>query len=205
MEQTDKERFILGITGGVGAGKSRVLAILEQDYGFHVIQADEVAKRLMLPGMEGFRAVTACLGPSILKEDGSIDRAIMADMIFNDLDKRRKIDGLTHPLTLEAMLAEARSADSCRVVMEAAIPSKEFRDNCQEMWYVYTSRENRMARLKENRGYTEEKSQSIMRNQVPEETFRRFADAVIDNDGPLEETKVQIDMLLRGKAGQRNI
>lgn len=76
-----------------------------------------------------------------------------------------------------------------RVVIEAAIPSKDFRDKCSKMWYVYTSRENRLERLKANRGYTREKTLSIMDNQVSDEVFRSFCDSVIDNNKSLGRDK----------------
>ncbi|MCC8026762.1 MAG: dephospho-CoA kinase [Clostridium sp.] len=188
--------FILGLTGGVGAGKTRVLEILKTDYGFHVIQADQVAKALMQPGMASWKAVAEYLGDSILNQDGSINRPVMAEVIFSDPVKRAGVDAITHPLVWEACLKEAREVKKGFVVIEAAIPSKEFRDNCREMWYVYTSRENRMARLKEGRGYEEEKTLKIMENQVSEDRFRAFCDVVIDNNGSVEETRAQIQKQL---------
>lgn len=198
-ENNSGDKFILGITGGVGSGKSRVLEILKEDYDFHVIQADQVAKELMRPGMESYRAVVDCLGTSILAPDGTINRPAMAEQIFGHPAKRRQVDALTHPLVWEAAFREAVSCAEPLVVIEAAVPSKEFRDNCREMWYLYTSRENRVARLKENRGYTVEKTESIMKNQASEAEFRRFSDAVIDNNGSFEETRTQIQGLLKGK------
>ena len=162
----------MGITGGVGSGKSRVLEILKEEYGFRVIQADQVAKDLMQPGQESYRAVVDFLGPSILNEDGTINRPAFG---------------------------EALACPEPLVVIEAAIPSKEFRDNCGEMWYVYTSRENRMERLRESRGYTQEKTESIMDSQAPEAGFREFSDAVIDNNGSVEDTRKQIRRLLKNK------
>lgn len=187
----------MGITGGVGSGKSRVLEILKEEYGFRVIQADQVAKDLMQPGQESYRAVVDFLGPSILNEDGTINRPAMAQVIFGCPDKRVQVDRLTHPLVWNTAFGEALACPEPLVVIEAAIPSKEFRDNCHEIWYVYASRENRMARLKEGRGYGEEKSLSIMKNQAPEETFRSFCDVVIDNNGTVEETRGQIQRRLK--------
>jgi len=196
-ELSGRGRFILGLTGGVGAGKSRVLKILAADYGFHVIQADQAAKAMMQPGMESYKAVVEYLGSSILNQDGSIDRMTMAELIFSDPVKRAEVDRIIHPLVWEVCFKEAREAREGKSVIESAIPSKEFRDNCHEIWYVYTSRENRMARLKEGRGYGEEKSLSIMKNQAPEETFRSFCDVVIDNNGTVEETRGQIQRRLK--------
>lgn len=192
-------KFILGITGGVGSGKSRILDILQKDYGFHVIQADQVARQLMEPGMESYHAVVDYLGPAVVKEDKSLDRAVMADIIFHDPIKRKRVDELTHPLVWKAAMKEAMEAREGRVVIEAAIPSKDFRDKCSKMWYVYTSRENRMERLRESRGYTQEKTESIMDSQAPEAGFREFSDAVIDNNGSVEDTRKQIRRLLKNK------
>ena len=186
----------MGITGGVGSGKSRVLEILKEEYGFRVIQADQVAKDLMQPGQESYRAVVDFLGPSILNEDGTINRPAMAQVIFGCPDKRIQVDRLTHPLVWNTAFREALACPEPLVVIEAAIPSKEFRDNCGEMWYVYTSRENRLLRLAKNRGYSEEKSRAIMESQAAEAEFEAFCDRRIDNNGTLEETRRQINGLL---------
>ena len=146
-----KKYPVIGLTGGVGAGKSTVLSILQEKYGFHVIQADLVARALMEPGKEAYEAVCAFLGPKILLEDGQINRSAMAEIIFKDPSKRAKVDSLTHPLVWKAVKKEAEEYNRQSVVIEAAIPSKEFRDICDEMWYLYTSREERIRRLKESR------------------------------------------------------
>ncbi len=114
----------MGITGGVGSGKSRVLEILKEEYGFRVIQADQVAKDLMQPGQESYRAVVDFLGPSILNEDGTINRPAMAQVIFGCPDKRIQVDRLTHPLVWNTAFGEALACPEPLVVIEAAIPSK---------------------------------------------------------------------------------
>lgn len=196
MDQDNNRHVVIGLTGGVGAGKSTVLSFLQEKYGFYVIQADLVARKLMNPGKEAYKAVCAYLGPSILQENGEIDRKAMADIIFHDPLKREEIDRLTHPLVWEAVRKEAGEHAGQPVVIEAAIPSKDFRDICDEMWYLYTSREVRIHRLKESRGYSEEKAESIMGNQATEEEFRNFSNAWIDNSGSEEETRKQIEALL---------
>ncbi|MCB7320639.1 dephospho-CoA kinase [Lacrimispora sp. 210928-DFI.3.58] len=196
--------FILGLTGGVGAGKSTVLDILKEDFGFYVIQADQTAKELMEPGMAGYEAVCRYLGPDILDGDGRINRPLMAEIIFGDRQKREEVDRLTHPLTWKRVMEDAHAHRDQPVVIEAAIPSKEFRDKCDEMWYLYTSRENRAKRLKASRGYSDEKIRNIMESQADEDTFRRFSDAVIDNNGTAQETKAQITLLLQTDLLQTN-
>lgn len=187
---------MIGLTGGVGAGKSTVLLFLQEKYGFYVIQADLAARKLMEPGKEAYQAVCAFLGPVILQENGEIDRKVMADIIFNDPFKREEIDRLTHPFVWGAVRREEMEHRHQPVVIEAAIPSKDFRDICDEMWYLYTSREVRIRRLKESRGYSLEKAESIMANQATEEAFESFSDARIDNNGSEEETRKQIEALL---------
>ena len=81
-------------------------------------------------------------------------------------------------------------------MIETAIPGKEFRDTCREIWYLYTSEDVRAARLAESRGYSAEKTRGIMANQADEAAFARLADARIDNSGPPEETRRQVDRLL---------
>lgn len=203
MEQQSRYP-VIGLTGGVGAGKSTVLSFLQEKHGFYVIQADLVARKLMEPGKEAYKAVYAYLGPVILQENGEINRKVMADIIFNDPLKREEVDRLTHPLVWEAVRKEAAAHDDRPVVIEAAIPSKDFRDICDEMWYLYTSREVRIRRLKESRGYSEEKAESIMANQATEEEFINFSDARIDNSGPKEETGQQIDALLKRAKDKEN-
>ena len=98
----------MGITGGVGSGKSRVLEILKEEYGFRVIQADQVAKDLMQPGQESYRAVVDFLGPSILNEDGTINRPAMAQVIFGCPDKRTSFSSFARHRTPSRMSTPPR-------------------------------------------------------------------------------------------------
>ena len=92
-----KKYPVIGLTGGVGAGKSTVLSILQEKYGFHVIQADLVARALMEPGKEAYEAVCAFLGPKILLEDGQINRSAMAEIIFKKHDKTQNLEKRNDP------------------------------------------------------------------------------------------------------------
>lgn len=190
-----KRPLILGLTGGVGAGKSTILTYLKEGYGFQIIQADQIAKELMEPGKEGFCALADTLGSGILTPEGAIDRDVLARLLFSREEIRRQVDEIIHPLAWNACFQKALSAPDRPSVIEAAILSKEFRDNCHEMWYVYTSRENREKRLMASRGYSPERCRQMMESQASEEEFRAFADAVIDNNGTEAQTRSQIDAL----------
>lgn len=91
------------------------------------------------------------------------------------------------------------SSQADLIVVESAIMGREQNDIYDEMWYVYTSEENRIRRLKENRGYSRERSLSIMKNQLSDEEFRELADRVIDNNGTVEEVKAGLEALLKDK------
>ena len=187
---------VIGLTGGVGAGKSRILDILQTEYGAEIIVADQVAHELMEPGHEGYEMVIRALGNSFLKPDGTIDRPLLSALIFHDQNALETMNGIIHPMVWKTIKDKISSSQADLIVVESA---KDFRDKCSKMWYVYTSEENRIRRLKENRGYSRERSLSIMKNQLSDEEFRELADRVIDNNGTVEEVKAGLEALLKDK------
>lgn len=187
---------IIGITGGVGAGKSQVLEILKEDYGANIILSDQVAKDLMEPGREGYERVVAYLGNEILDEKKRINRPRMAEIIFTQEEKRLEVNRLTHPLVWREVLRKIEDSSSAIQAVETALPGKQFRDICHEIWYVYTSEENRARRLASSRGYDAKRTAQMMENQASEKEFRSISTGVIDNNGSLEETRAQIARLL---------
>ena len=190
------EKKIVGITGGVGAGKSSVLSILKNTFGARVILADLVAHDLMEPGSEGLKRVTEALGTSFICEDGSVDRKALAEIIFNDEKALVTMNSIIHPMVWETIQREALTCGESLVIVEAAVfdtaPSGLF----DEMWYVYTTKENRILRLMESRGYTREKCESIIAKQDSEEEYRNRCGRVIDNNGTEEDTKRQLEEML---------
>lgn len=188
--------MIIGITGGVGSGKSRILKILHDDFNARVILADEVAHGLMEPGAPGLNEVVRSLGSRFLKEDGSVNRPALAELIFNNEKARETVNGIIHPMTCETICKEAREAKEALVIIETAIVEEKVHDICQEIWYVYTSRENRILRLMENRGYTREKCEAIMKSQWSDEQFRAVCQREIDNNGTIEEARAQIHSIV---------
>ena len=195
---------IIGVTGGVGAGKSEVLEILKQEYGANVILTDQVAKDLMEPGREGYRQVAAFLGGEILNPDGSINRPKMASVIFAQEEKRLGVNRLIHPLVWEEVLRESKESQNPLQEVETALPEKQFRDICHEIWYVYTSEENRARRLAESRGYDEERTAGMIKRQASDEEFRAISHEVIDNNGSLDQTRLQIARLLSEQTAEES-
>lgn len=190
---------VLGITGGVGAGKSTVLAYLQEHYGAHVIQADEVGRLLQTPGHECFDRIAEEFGAGILDEKGNLCRSALASLVFEDGKLLEKLNQIMHPAVKDYIVseiaAEMRARRAPFVVVEAALLLEDGYDRiCDEIWYIYAGEGTRVKRLMRSRGYTEEKARSIMRSQRSEEEFRSQCKFVIDNDSDsVENTFVQID------------
>lgn len=194
---------VIGLTGGIGSGKSRILDILHEDYGAEVIQADEVAKRLEEPGEKAYEKIVEAFGAGLLDEDGKIDKGELSHLIFKDKEALKKINDIVHPLVWEAIKEQTASSRAELIVVEAALLAKNGDDIYDELWYVYTSRDNRIRRLAAGRGYSAEKSLGIMDNQPSEKVFLSLADRVIDNNGSLEDVKRQLQEILKKEANTR--
>lgn len=196
--------MVIGVTGGVGAGKSTVLEQLEKHFGAHLIIADEVAKELMEPQGASYEAVVDAFGREILNEEGQIDRQRLAGIVFNDDEKLELLNSLTHPKVrteIERRIASVYEKDAnALIVVEAALLIEAgYEEMLDELWVIDADPEVRIQRLMENRGYSREKCLDIMNNQLSNEEFRTHADEVIDNSGTLDETLRRIEAVLAGK------
>ena len=189
--------MIIGVTGGVGAGKSTVLEILKEEYNAHIIMSDDVAKELMEPGGASYEAVVEAFGKEILNEDGTIDRPKLASIVFEDDEKLALLNSLTHPKVKEEILSRIdrfyAENEFALIVIEAALLIEAgYEDMLDSLWVVCVDKDVRIERLMRDRGYSREKALSIMDNQLSDEEFRSHADYVINNSGSLEETEKQI-------------
>ena len=199
-------RFI-GITGGVGSGKTAILNYIQKHYRCEVYLADRVAELLQEPGTDCFWALTALLGEEVKTPDGRIDRGKMAERIFANPDLLERVNGIVHPAVkiflLERLEAAGKAGLAELFFVEAALLIEcGYRDLVDELWYVYADEEVRIRRLREQRGYSSEKISEIMKNQLSEEIFRQNCDFVIDNSGSLEESYQQIDRKLEAYTWQ---
>ena len=195
--------MVLGPTGGVGAGKSRILELFSEDYGAQVIQADLVARKLEDPGQPGLTGLVSLFGTGILQKDGTLDRKGFADRIFGNPEALKRVNALIHPLTWNEIKRQIRESSAELIVVEAALFDERSREVCQYLLYVDTQDEIRIQRLMENRGYSREKCLDIMKNQADRNDFLKLADFVIDNSGSLEESRLQIRRILK-KTGYDN-
>ena len=189
----------IGITGGVGAGKSAILEYLSKKEGVRVMLADEIAHDLMEQGTECYQRLSKEFETEdIFLPEGGFDRLKLAKVIFSDIEKRDRLNGIVHPAVKQYVIAEAekeRNNPARKIlVLEAALLIEEPYDAiCDELWYIYTREDIREKRLMESRGYSKEKVRQIFDSQLKEEEFRRHCKVVIDNNNGLEDTFLQIE------------
>lgn len=192
---------IIGVTGGVGAGKSTVLNYLEKRYGAKLILADLVGHEVMEPGHEAYEQVVKAFGQEIVSEDKTIDRKALGAIVFADEKKRMILNRIIHPAVRQEILRRLKEAELSHlssVVVEAALFLEENYDAfCDETWYIYTDEKIRRQRLKESRGYSDERIDQIFRSQKTHEEFQKRCMFMIDNNGSEEETFRQIDRRMK--------
>lgn len=193
---------VIGITGGIGSGKSLVADIMIKRYKAYQINSDRIAKEQMLPGGISYQGVVDYFGKDILMEDGTIDKSRLSQIVFNDYDKLLKLNSLTHPNVLtevEKIIAQMRASGTIAYcIIETALMIEAGYDFiCDEVWYVHAPQDVRRDRLKKNRGYTDEKIDAIFKSQSREEDFFKAYKRVIYNDGEMRKLEEQIERLLK--------
>ena len=192
----------IGITGGIGAGKSTVLSLLKENFNCKVVLADEVAAQLMTKGHKCFDEVVALNWPtSILDETGEIDRPLMAKYMFADDELLSGVNSIVHPAVEKEVLNEVEEEKEKHNIeyffLEAALLIEcGYGKLVDEMWYIYASPQVREKRLIESRGYSKERIENTIKAQRSDESFREHCDHVIDNSGTKEETLSQLKVLL---------
>ena len=188
---------VIGVTGGVGAGKSTVLDYLRDKYKAYILKADEVGHLVMEPGGSCYVPVIELFGENVVKSDKRIDRRMVSDVVFNEEEKLQKLNAIIHPAVKQYIrdrLEEQKNAGRELFIVEAALLLEDhYEDFCDEVWYIHTDVEIRIERLMKSRGYTREKAMSIIANQAPEAFFFSHADYVVENNKDVEFTYRQID------------
>ena len=196
----ERDMKVLGITGGVGSGKSEILKFLQEEYQAVICQLDEVARHLQQSGQECWRQIVETFGREMIGTDGELDRKKLGAIVFADPGKLQKLNEIVHPGVKRWVQQDIRKKEQEGVtlyVIEAALlPTAGYEEICDEMWYIYTEEAVRRRRLTASRGYSEEKITQMIQSQPSEEDFRKACTAVIDNSGSFENTKEQIGELL---------
>ncbi|MCR4673841.1 MAG: dephospho-CoA kinase [Lachnospiraceae bacterium] len=198
-------RFI-GITGGIGAGKSVVMNYLRDHTNSEVVLADDLAKELMAPGHELNHKLQDTFYPidkehPLFLENGEIIKEAFAAQIIGDDTKREILNSLVHPAVKKEVLSRVNEhrekKDIDYFFLEAALLIEDgYKKLCDELWYIYVTEENRRARLKENRGYDDKRIDDAFLAQLEEYEFLDACCVTIDNNGTKEETYEQLERVL---------
>lgn len=198
---------VLGITGGVGSGKSRVLNELNEHYNAYVVEADKLAHELMEPGELIYDAIIEAFGKDILEKEppNRIDRKKLGEIVFNDRKKLSVLDQITHPLVkkkIKEMIEAARKKGEKLFVIEAALLIQDgYKSICDEIWYIYVDVEERIKRLQSSRGYTREKCISMINSQESEDYYKNNTDYTIYNHNSYKNTSKQLKVGLNKLLG----
>ena len=192
---------IIGITGGVGAGKTQILEYLNNKYGATICQADKVGKKLQKKGGACFDAIVEHFGEEILDEKGELDRDRLADIVFSNQEELEILNGIVHPAVKEEVrkkIAHEERKHTNIFVLESALLIEDHYDEiCDELWYIYVEDEIRRNRLYFSRGYDAQKIDEIIAAQLPKDMFLKHCDRVIDNSGVFAETMMQLDAIIK--------
>ena len=194
----------IGITGGVGAGKSLVLNYLQNHYNARVYLADDIANDLKLPGQSCYDKIIELLGRNIIDSEGLIDKNKMAEKIFSHKELLDEVNRIIHPAVKEYVLSqielERKKGEIDYFILEAALLIEEGYDRIlYELWYIHADTSVRSQRLKETRNYTRDKIDHIMASQLSETEFRKHCKVVINNNSDEEALYSQIDHILEEK------
>jgi dephospho-CoA kinase len=186
--------ILVGLTGGIGSGKSTVSARLAE-LGARVIDADAITREVQAPGTEVFEAIVERFGPGVVAADGSLDRPALAAIVFADPDELTALNAIVHPAVgkeINRRLAEAAETDDV-VVLDVPLLVETGREGLAGLLVVDLDEDEAVRRLVAHRGFTEEDVRARMGRQASREQRRAQADRVIDNRGSVDELRAQVD------------
>ncbi len=187
--------YVIGLTGGVGSGKSLAAQMLAEKRNAELLITDELGHTVMKKGSCCYDEILKHFGTDLTDPQGEIDRTKLAQRVFADETERNWLNQLIHPAVIgyvEKYIDERRKQEGV-IVLESALLFESGCDRlCDEIWYIFVSEEIRRKRLAESRGYSQEKITAILRRQMTEEEFQKRSDVVIRNDGTPEELEQQI-------------
>jgi dephospho-CoA kinase len=196
---------VIGLTGGIGSGKSTAAALLHAR-GARVIDTDAVAREVVEPGSPVLDAISYEFGPGVLTSDGHLDRQALARIVFADPRKRELLNRLTHPAirarTLE--LIGAQTADEMVVVVVPLLFESGFEQHCDRTVALIADPDTRRTRVAARDSLSDEQVAARIHAQLPDDEYARRADHVIRNDGDRAQLERQVDGLWKTLAGPRS-
>lgn len=191
--------MIIGLTGSIASGKSTVSEMLKS-LGYPIIDADLVARQVVEPGSETLAQIEQAFGPDVIQENGTMDRAKVGEIIFNDPASRKILNDIIHPAIREEMLRQRHDflgQGFKTIIMDIPLLfESRLQHLVDKILVVSVTEENQFSRLVERNGFTEKEARARISSQLPMSVKEDGADAVIYNNGTLDETKWQLNRIL---------
>jgi len=186
----------IGLTGGLGSGKSTVAARLAS-HGIELIDTDAIARELAAPGGVAIPALRAVFGESVIAADGGLNRASMRALVFADPAARVRLEGILHPLIEVESLRRSAAARSPYIIIDIPLLAERvhWREHCDRVCVVDCPLELQIARVAARDGHSRDEIEAILAAQTRREARLAIADDVIDNSGTLENLLAQVDAL----------
>lgn len=206
--------FVIGVTGGIGSGKSTVTRLLDSN-GEYTIDADKIAKEIMEKGSPALQKIHESFGDSVFFEDGSLDRQSLSKIVFSNKDQLDLLNSITHPI-VAGMIRERlgkiseeigkhknkNTAKPVIAVVDVPIPIEiGFIDVCDLIVVVSTSLEIRIQRIMERNSFSRELALERINSQMSDEQYRSIAQVIIENDGTVEELAEKVNSIYRNNNG----
>lgn len=196
-----KKMVKIGITGGVGCGKSEVLRYIREHYPVRILLMDDFARKMMEPDGETYPVYISLFGNEIVRKDRTLDRKKIGQIVFSDPDRLKALNEAVQPVIRTRFFKEMEEIEKEGIpalfVEAALLVEQHYAEIMDEVWYIYADARERRRRLQLSRGYSDEKISDMMARQMSEADFRRHADVVLDNSGSFEETARSIDEQMR--------
>ena len=190
--------MVIGLTGGIGTGKTQVSRILEE-LGASVINADLLGHEAYMPQTETWRRIVAAFGEGVLTEGGEVDRKKLGALVFGDPEALERLNGIMHPRIremIEERIARLKSEGQRVVVVEAALfVEANWTSLADELWVTAAREDLVIERLKNRANMDEDAIRSRIRSQMPQEERLGYADVVIENEGGLDDLKHRVHQL----------
>lgn len=191
--------MIIGLTGSIASGKSTVSKMLEE-LGYPIIDADLVARQVVEPGTETLKKIEELFGPEVIRNDGTMDREKVGAIIFSDPAMRKRLNDIIHPAIRQEMLRQRNAyveAGFQTIVMDIPLLfESKLQHFVDKILVVSVTEENQLARLMERNGLSEKEARDRIGSQLPMSVKEEGADAVIYNNGTIEETARQLARIL---------
>ncbi|RUL56408.1 dephospho-CoA kinase [Lysinibacillus antri] len=192
--------MIIGLTGSIASGKSTVAKMLKE-YNIPIVDADLVARQVVEPGTETLRKIAEAFGADVISENGEMDRAKVGSIIFHDESKRKVLNDIIHPAIRAEMLRqrdEYVTNGEKTVIMDIPLLfESKLQHYVEKILVVSVDEETQLKRLMERNQLSEEDAKARIRSQLPLSVKEQGADAVINNNGTIEDAKIQLERILR--------